>query len=164
MPKVTYNKTKGLFQESGQGQVHTLTANSTDDTLAIKSSSDGAKLEYRVITEQITLADGGTTSQGAAGFVPAGMIVLGGQLKVVTPGADANAAPSSLGDGSDADHFGAFTLNTQSASAGDTVLLTPTDLAPSSSAIQLTVTHSSVTQNTEAVVEVTLFGMIPVKA
>ena len=162
MPKINYDKSKGLHQVAGQGQAHELTANSTDDTFAIKSSQNDSKVEYRVISENITLGDGSTTSQGAASFIPAGMLVLGGELRIVTPGVGANAAPTSLGDGSDANHYGDFTLNTTSA-AGTSVLLIPTDLTPQPTAAQLTVTHSSVTQTTDAVVKVTLYGLIPVK-
>lgn len=161
MPKVKYQSSKGLTQESGSGQEHQLAVNNTTDTWAV-TAANSSKLEYRIIQENITLGDSSTTTTGAASFVPAGMIVLGGEVRIATAGAGANAAPTSIGDGSDVDYYGAFTLNATS-DAGTSVVLIPTVITPKASAQQLTVTHSSVTQSTDAILTVTLFGLIPVK-
>jgi hypothetical protein len=161
MPKVEYTAAKGLVQSAGSGVTTVVTTNISTQNLM--KDTQGCQLQWRLISEDITLANSTTTSQGAAAFVPAGFICFGGEMRISTAGTIANAAPDKVGDGSDANFYGGITLDTTDA-AGTTVLLTPTALIPPTSAARLTVTHASVTQTIVAIVTVKLWGLVPVKS
>lgn len=155
MVKVIVDNNRGLVQETGTGSVE------IRDSSGLKVFNPHMNAKLHVVTGTGTAADDASTTT-ITDLVPAGSIVLCGEVTVETASAGGNSVNiTSVGVTGDVDAFGGNMALDYNALGSN--VLSPTALMPvardgSDSAVSVIVTHGDVgTQSTAAVVRVSLF-------
>jgi len=98
MPKVSYTESKGLVQESGAG---------FDIKLGDSTTAHDLTVSIAQATTGVQTLSVGTNNQDVALAIPAGGIVLGGIVEMISADTNSNAGNIvSVGTTGDADKFG----------------------------------------------------------
>jgi hypothetical protein len=155
MVKVEVSDKKGLVQYAGQDGFSVVDA----DGLTVKSAHMSAQL--KIISETKTLGDG-DTAHTIASMIPAGSIILCGEVAVETASAGGSSFNiTSIGTSNDTDAFsGTIALD---GNAVGSQVLSPIALMPagddnSDADVDVVITTGSTgTQTTDGVVRISLF-------
>jgi len=129
MPKVEYTATKGLFQTSGNG-------------IELTQGTAAVTLNMKVYEEEKAFA-AATETVLTANQIPAGALVLGGKLEVLTANTNAvniTDVGTSDEDNDDDKYSGTISL---AANAVGSVALSPSALIPNAAAGTVAITHGS---------------------
>lgn len=124
MPKVSYSELKGLVQEAGAG---------FNIKLGDSSAAHDHTIEIGQATTGVQTLQAATNNQDVSMSIPAGAIVFGGKIEIITADTNSNAGNIvSVGTTGDADKFGLD--GTSMGDVGERVLA-PVVLIPETTAI-----------------------------
>ena len=148
MPKINVTDAKGLFQNTGTG------IEFTRGTANTSSATTSSKLSFDNLYERVTLDS--DTETNLTTQLPAGAIVLGGNITVVT--ADGNAISitdvgSVDGDNDDDKYSGTIAVDAQT--VGATATFAPSVVSANAAATTVGITHGSASG--AGVVDVNIF-------